>query len=101
MKLLEPGGRAKNRRIEAALAWPLNNSKLFYSTAISMEKIELIRLEMNKFPFFHVDILDAWAYLYDILLKFSFQLDGYDDDEEDEGRQSLDLVQGRSQIGGY
>ena len=99
MVLLSPSGRAKNRRIEAALGWPLNNSKLFYSTAISIDKIELIRLEMNKYPFFHVDILDAWAYLYDILTNFQFQVEEYEDEKDE--RQDLYLVQGRSEIGGY
>jgi len=100
MVLLAPAGRDKNRRIEAALSWPLNNGKLFYSTAIDPQKIEAIKIEMNKYPFFHVDALDAWAYLYDILAnKFSFQLEDYEEDEE--VAQELSLVQGRSQIGGY
>lgn len=99
MVLLAPAGRDKNRRIEAALSWPLNNGKLFYSTAIDMSKIDSIKTEMNKYPFFHVDALDAWSYLYDILAnKFSFQLE---DDEDEEVVQELSLVQGRSQIGGY
>jgi len=100
MVLLAPAGRAKNRRIEAALSWPLNNGKLFYSTAIDMQKIASIKTEMDKYPFFHVDGLDAWSYLYDILAnKFSFQLEDYEDDENE--RQDLNLVQGRSAIGGY
>mgnify|MGYP003393408854 CR=1 FL=1 len=100
MMLLSPAGRAKNRRIEAALGWPLNNGKLFYSTAINAAKIELVHLEMNKFPFFHVDILDAWAYLYDILTNFQFQVDDYED-EEDMAQEYYRQEQGRSTIGGY
>lgn len=71
--LLRPGGRSKNQRIESALQWPLNNSKLHYSTEIPEKYIEAIREEMNKFPFFHVDLLDAWAYAYDMIKEFRFQ----------------------------
>lgn len=67
MILLKPAGRAKNRRIEAALQWPLYNSRIFYSTALNSHVLNMIRVEMEKFPFYHVDILDALAYLWDIL----------------------------------
>lgn len=72
MVLLSPSGRGKNRRIESALSWPLSNGKLFYSTSINSELIGKIRKEMELFPYFHVDILDALAYLYDLLKDFDF-----------------------------
>jgi hypothetical protein len=71
--LLRPGGRSKNKRVESALQWPLNNGKLYYSTAIPQTYIDAIIEEMNKFPFFHVDILDMWAYVYDMVKDFKFQ----------------------------
>jgi hypothetical protein len=67
MILLKPGGRAKNRRIEAALQWPLYNSKIFFCDNIEEKYLRMIREEMDKFPFYHVDILDAMAYLWDML----------------------------------
>jgi len=74
--LLRPGGRSKNKRIESALQWPLNNGKLAYSTAIPSKYIDAIEEEMNKFPFFHVDILDMWAYAYDMIKEFRFPSSG-------------------------
>jgi hypothetical protein len=65
--LLKPGNRAKNRRIEAALQWPLYNNKIFYSKDIEKRYIDMIHTEMEKFPFYHVDILDCLAYLWDML----------------------------------
>jgi hypothetical protein len=71
--LLTPAGRSKEYRVESALQWPLNNSKLFYSTAIAPYYIGAIREEMQKFPFYHVDILDMLAYAYDLFKSFRFQ----------------------------
>ncbi len=70
--LLKPGGRSKEFRVESALQWPMNNGKLFYSTAIHNRYIQAIQEEMMKFPFFHVDILDMWAYVYDLIKTFHF-----------------------------
>jgi hypothetical protein len=72
LKLLKPANRKKEKRVEAALQWPLNNGKIFYSTAIRQEYIEELFVEMDKFPFYHVDILDMLAYLWDILVEFPF-----------------------------
>ena len=70
--LLRPGGRSKEKRVEQALQWPLNNGKLFYSTLIPKRYIDAILEEMQKFPFYHVDILDMWAYAYDLFKTFRF-----------------------------
>ena len=70
--LLKPAGRSKAKRVESALQWPLNNGKLYYSTAIPRKYIDAIIEEMNKFPFYHVDILDMWAYGYDMIKEFRF-----------------------------
>jgi hypothetical protein len=71
--MLKPAGRAKTYRVESALQWPLNNSKLYYSTSIQKHYIDMIREEMDKFPFYHVDILDMMAYAYDLFKVFRFQ----------------------------
>ena len=52
-------------RIEKALAWPLNNAKLFISKAIPKLYRDKIKLSMDQFPFGKVDGIDAWSYLYD------------------------------------
>lgn len=68
--LLKPAGRSKVRRVETALQWPLNNGKLYYSTDIPQKYIDAIYEEMDRFPFFHVDILDGIAYGYDLFKEF-------------------------------
>ena len=70
--LLKPAGRSKVRRVESALQWPLNNGKLFYCDDIPENYIQKICDEMDKFPFFHVDILDMIAYGYDMFKDFQF-----------------------------
>lgn len=72
--LLRPAGRSKEKRVENALQWPLNNGKLFYSTAIPQKYIDAIIEEMQKFPFYHVDILDMWAYAWDLFKEYRFPI---------------------------
>lgn len=71
--ILKPAGRKKAGRIEAALAWPLNNSKLFISTAVPSVYRERLRAEMDKFPYWHDDGIDSLSYLYDIIKDYRFQ----------------------------
>jgi ribosomal protein L14 len=73
--ILKPAKVKKATRIEQALEWPLNNGKIWYSTAISPDTIQRIKDEMEKFPFWHDDGLDIMAYLYDILKDFRFARD--------------------------
>ena len=70
--LLKPSGRSKVKRVENALQWPLNNGKIYYSTEIPERYIDAIREEMDKFPYFHVDILDMIAYVYDMIKEYRF-----------------------------
>ena len=98
--LLSPDGKKKESRIETSLSWPLSNGKIFYSTSLPAEIIEAIREEMNKFPFYHVDILDMISYVYKLLefCRFSFSPEEREDEEDD---TPLVLIQGRSAVGGY
>ena len=70
--ILRPAGRNKTRRIESALAWPLNNGKLHISKDVPYAYRERLKWEMEKFPFWHDDGLDALSYLYDIIKDFKF-----------------------------
>lgn len=65
--LLKPANRNKIQRITSALAWPLYNSKLYISSEIAPEYVQRLCTETDKFPYWHDDILDIFAYLYDIL----------------------------------
>lgn len=70
--VLRPGGRSKQQRIEAALQWPLLNGKLHISTGVASAYRERLKLEMQKYPFWHDDSLDAISYVYDLLKDFRF-----------------------------
>jgi hypothetical protein len=70
--LLRPAGRNKKKFIESALAWPLNNSKWFYSSEIPARYIDRLKQEMTNFPLWHDDALNICAYLYDILRDYHF-----------------------------
>lgn len=70
--LLRPGGRSTEERVEAALEWPLCNGKLFVSTEINAEDRIKLTTEMDLFPYFHPDIINGWAYAYDIIKDYKF-----------------------------
>ena len=95
--LLKPSGRSKEHRIESSLQWPLNNGKIYYSTTLREKYIDGIRDEMEKFPFYHVDILDCISYVYDLIRAYRF-VDERDSWEEEERREE---IYGRSAVTGY
>jgi hypothetical protein len=95
--LLKPAGRSKEFRVESALQWPLNNGMLYYSTAIHSRYIGIIQEEMAKFPFFHTDVLDMWAYVYDMIKTFRF-VDYRDQNEREEPAVEY---YGQSSVTGY
>lgn len=70
--LLRPGGRSTEERVTAALQWPLCNGHLFYSTGIVPKYRDKMIGEMDSFPAFHADILNAVAYAYDLFKAFRF-----------------------------
>lgn len=82
LHILRPEGRAKAKRIEANLSWPLINGKVFISDSIDREYRSRLSKEMEKFPYWHDDGLDVLSYVYDILKKFSFA--SVSPDERDE-----------------
>jgi hypothetical protein len=70
--LLRPAGRNKKKMIESALAWPMNNGKIFYSTSVPTNYIERLKMEMRNFPVWHDDGINMLAYLYDVLKDYWF-----------------------------
>lgn len=73
LQLLRPAGRAKDLRIEQNLCWPLSNGKVYMSTAVHQEAKERLKVEMEKFPFWHDDGIDCLAYVWDMLKDYNFQ----------------------------
>ncbi len=71
--LLRPANRSLEERVKAALQWPLNNSKLWYSTAIAPVYRDKLIEEVKNFPMYHADILNMWAYAYDLFVDFKFE----------------------------
>src|SRR6185369_9389814 len=78
LMLLSPANRSKNKKIADNLEYPLNNSMIHIVDDIGDEILQEIENETNKFPFFHVDILDAIAMLYDVLADPEFEFDRFD-----------------------
>ena len=100
LQLLNPSGKSKNYRIESALTWPLNNGMLHLSNSLTNDVQDKIETECNKFPFFHVDILDMLAYVYDILTDPTFSFLPAEEEKE-EADDYDDYQLGRNKSTGY
>jgi len=72
LALLKPRGRKKEFRIESALAWPISNGKIRISESVPKHVVERLFTEMEKFPYWHDDGLDALAYVYDLIADYNF-----------------------------
>jgi hypothetical protein len=82
--ILRPAGRSKSERIEGNLAWPLKNSKIHISTDVQVGYRERLKTEAQRFPYWHDDGLDAFAYVLDIVKTYRFPLRGPEDLEPDD-----------------
>jgi len=78
--ILSPRGRPKPTRISSNLAWPLNNSKVHISKAVSPKVRQRIRDEMTKFPVWKMDGIDCAAYLWDIIHTLNLAMSAGDRD---------------------
>jgi hypothetical protein len=99
--LLTPAGKTKARKIETSLSYPWYNGKIHISTRLAQRILDKIKEECDKFPYYHVDILDMISYIYQLLdaLKFNFQLEEDEDEEEFHKEQPPQRL--RSAICGY
>ena len=96
--ILKPGRREKTKRIENAIAYPLFNGKIYMSKEIPQRYRQRIKDEMDQFPFWHPNALDALSYLYDVLPEFRFP---HVDDEDEDDEHKVVSMQGRSKYTGY
>lgn len=81
--ILRPAGRSKEQRIEDALAWPLVNGKLHISKQILPAYRERLKVEMDKFPYWHDDALDAISYVVSDMVR-GFRFGKYEPDKKPE-----------------
>jgi hypothetical protein len=70
--LLRPSGMSKQERIERNLVWPLNNGKIHISRSVPATYRQRLALEMEKYPFWHDDGLDALSYVYHMIRDYRF-----------------------------
>jgi hypothetical protein len=98
--LLSTGGKKKRRRIESSLTWPWNNGKISYVSTLPVNVLDALKEECNKFPMYHVDIIDMISYIYQLLekMRFNFQLQ-FEDELEDNWQHETHT--GISQVTGY
>lgn len=72
LRTLSPKLRKKQTRINDNLVIPLNNGKVHYLDTIPEEYIGRLFKEMDKFPYWHDDALDAISYVYDMIADYRF-----------------------------
>jgi hypothetical protein len=89
---LSPGGRSKEFRIENNLSYPFANGKIKISTSVPVAYRERLKLEMDQFPLWHDDGLDALAYGYDMIKEYRFPA-FYDIAKQKESSSLWDRIQ--------
>jgi hypothetical protein len=67
LEYLKTGGVNKKDRILQALMFPLNNGKIFISTAVPVYARDRLKAEMEKFPVWHDDGIDCLAYIWKVI----------------------------------
>ena len=70
--LLKHRGRNKDGRILSAVQWPLVNNCVFISSEVPKSLRDKMRLEMDQFPHGKKDLLDGFAYLWDMIADYNF-----------------------------
>jgi len=99
--ILRPGGMDNRARIEKALPWPLFNGKIFMSTDIPQIYRDRLRMEMDKFPFWHDDGLTMLAYFYTMVKSFHFGWWGTEEEDEEDQRDRRVVPLRRNAVTGY
>lgn len=70
LHVLQPAGRSKEFRIISNVQFPLNNSKIHVLDTVPNAYVQRLRLEMEKFPYWHDDGLDVLSYGYDVARSY-------------------------------
>lgn len=95
--ILRPAGRSKVQRIEQSLVWPLNNGKIHISKGVPPAYRDRLGMEMDRFPYWKDDGLDALAFHYDLLKEYRFsefmpEAENEEADEYDKFRDELERL---------
>lgn len=72
LQILNPSGRKKVMRIEQNLVWPLTNGKIYVSSGMPPATVSRLQQEMEKFPYWKDDGIDALAFVYDMIKDYRF-----------------------------
>lgn len=72
LQIMQPRGRQKAFRIESALALPLKHGKVHILDTVEYESRDRLYTEMEKFPAYKDDGLDAISYVYDMIKEYRF-----------------------------
>lgn len=72
LHILNPSGRKKEMRIEQNIVWSLNNGHIHICSSLKPQYVQRLKDEMDKFPAWRDDALDAFAYVYDIIKDYKF-----------------------------
>ena len=75
LMVMNPTGRKKQDRILTALTYPMENGKWhIVENRVPVKVIQRLKMEMDKFPFYRDDGLDALSWIYDVLKDYRFPL---------------------------
>jgi hypothetical protein len=70
LRILSPKGRKKEKRIEGAISTPLHAGFITICDTVPLQAKTRLKEEMEKYPAWKLDGLDALSYLWDLMAEF-------------------------------
>jgi hypothetical protein len=95
LHILRPGGRSKQRRIEGNLLAPLKTGLLYMMPSVPELAQDRLRQEMDKYPLWRDDGIDALAYAWDIIKEYRFPRADQQGEVEEGERSLFDRIRER------
>lgn len=84
LHLLKPRGRKKEQRIQDNVCLPLSSGLIFACDSLPMNVRNQLKQEMELFPYFNDDGLDALSYVWDLLNEYHLPVMGRESEKVEE-----------------
>lgn len=87
LHVLKPKKRSKVQRIEENLAPALNHGLVFVTDGVPQTTMQLLQDEMERFPLFSDDGIDALSYVWDLIQEYHLPVHRVGEREEEVERE--------------
>lgn len=90
MHILKPRGRKKEKRIEENISPPLNTGLVYVCDSLPMGVRVELEAEMERFPYYKDDGLDAMSYIWDLINEYHLPIHQVESPEDKKEQERLE-----------